>query len=134
MPGEGRCGVCVEPGEGQKSSEIMEGSCNVLSDQGVNRVGKMCLRSRKPFGVFWDKKCKGCRQARKKKCNARMPIVLPTLVWSVCAETIALKTDASIIWEPPATCYQPPRISPHETGGLETLPTPHIGQGSLKAY
>ena len=53
--------------------------------------------------------------------------VLPTLVWLVCAETIALKTDASIIWEPPATCYQPPRISPHETGGLETLPTypPH---------
>ena len=88
---------------------------------------KKYLRSKKPFGVFWDKKCKGCQQARKKKCNARMPIVLPTLVWLVCAETIALKTDASIIWEPPATCYQPPRISPHETGGLETLPTypPH---------
>ena len=64
---------CVEPGEGQKSSEIMEGSCNVLSDQGVNRVGKMCLRSRKPFGVFWDKKCKGCQQARKKNAMQACP-------------------------------------------------------------
>ena len=72
MPREGRCGVCVEPGEGQKSSEIMEGSCNVLSDQGVNRVGKSIGDLRNHMAYFGIKNVKVANKQETK--NAGMPI------------------------------------------------------------
>ena len=60
---------CVEPGEGQKSSEIMEGSCNVLSDQGVNRVGKSIGDLRNHLVYFRNKNVKVADKQETKHCQ-----------------------------------------------------------------
>ena len=97
---------------------------------------KIYLRSQKPFSVFWDKRCKGCQQKRNKKCTHVHKCQFCQLWFGWCVR----RPSRSRLMPPSSGSRLPPVTSPRELARtkLEVSKhcpsTPHIGQGSLKAY